>query len=103
MTRSQKIHEQMVLNAVGDVWFGDHPVVIGHGINSTAKRLGVHHFFKRVRFLLRSADIVFCNLESVLSEKGLKKHYLPSVEMRGFPECVDALKIRRVQSCERGK
>jgi gamma-polyglutamate biosynthesis protein CapA len=86
------MNKRIILNAVGDVWFGDHPVVIGHGINSTGKKLGVNYFFKKVTPLFRTADIVFCNLETVLSEKGLKKYYLPSVEMRGFPECVNALK-----------
>jgi poly-gamma-glutamate synthesis protein (capsule biosynthesis protein) len=83
--------DKLILNAVGDVWFGDHPICIGHGINSTAKIKGVNHFFQEVKNLFPPQDINFCNLESIISDLGIKKWLLPSRESRGYPECVKAL------------
>lgn len=87
------MENEITLNAVGDVWFGDHPVVIGHGVNSSLRHYGTEYVFEHVKPVLESGDINFCNLESVLSASGCNKWYLPSVEMRGFPQCVQILKF----------
>jgi len=80
----------ITINAVGDVWFGDHPVCIGHGINSKARINGPEYFFQQIKNEL-SADINFCNLETVLSDYDLNLKKLSSCEMRGYPQCVNAL------------
>ena len=83
---------EVVLNAVGDVWFGDHPVTIGHGVRSIIEKRGSDYIFEMIGPVLKEGDINFCNLESVLSDKGLKRWLLNSLEMRGFPDCIEALK-----------
>ena len=91
MRESSIVNNSVTLNAVGDVWFGDHPVCIGHGVNSIARRRGPDFLFDGIRKLFAEGDFNFCNLESVLSETGIRRWWLPSVEMRGFPACVDGL------------
>lgn len=85
---------RITLNAVGDIWFGDHPVRIGHGVGSlySRKLKNESAVFDDVRAVLAGADITFCNLESVLSSAGRRGWWLPSVEMRGSPDAVLALK-----------
>jgi len=83
---------KVIINAVGDVWFGDHAVTVGHGVRSTLKKKGMEYLFRDIAHLFVDSDINFCNLECVLSDIGLRKWYLPSYEMRGFPECIEALK-----------
>ena len=74
------------LSAVGDVWFGDHPVCIGHGVRSQQMQNGPGFVFEHVRDAIRGADISFCNLEGVISDVGLDKSSLESLEMRGAPQ-----------------
>ena len=89
------MNDKVIINAVGDVWFGDHPVCIGHGVRSTAARFGPGFLFEEVAPLLEEGDFNFCNLESVLSDHGLRPWLLPSLEMRGSPECIEALRAAR--------
>ena len=79
------------INAVGDVWFGDHPVCIGHGVRSLSKKKGCEYFFSDIKHHFDDGDINFCNLEGVLSDIGLQRNKLSSIEMRGAPESVDSL------------
>lgn len=90
------MENSIIMNAVGDVWFGDHPVCIGHGVNSTVRRKGPESLFLEIRNSFLDGDINFCNLESVLSVNNLKSWYLPSAEMRGFPECIQGLKVAKI-------
>lgn len=85
---------RITLNAVGDIWFGDHPVRIGHGVGSlySYKLKNESALFDEVRGALAGADINFCNLESVLSSAGRRGWWLPSIEMRGSPNAGSALK-----------
>jgi len=79
------------LIAVGDICLGDHPVVVGWGVRSLAETRGFDFLFDGVRNILKEGDITFGNLECVLSDKGLREGYLPSIEMRGSPQAVKAL------------
>lgn len=79
------------INAVGDVWFGDHPVCIGHGVRSLAKTKGNEHFFSDIKHHFTDGGINFCNLEGVLSDAGLQRNKLSSIEMRGAPQSVHSL------------
>ena len=83
--------KSILVNAVGDVWFGDHPVCIGHGIRSTKSNSPPHYIFNKVKMLLADADINFCNLESVVSDAGLISGSLESIEMRASPGAVHDL------------
>lgn len=90
------MNDSIAINAVGDIWFGDHPVCLGHGVYSKARMNGPEYLLSHVGHCFEDGDINFCNLESVLSENKLKSWYLPSIEMRGFPQCIDALKAAKI-------
>lgn len=82
---------KITINAVGDVWFGDHPLCLGYGVNSLAKGKPDDYFFKYVKDHL-NGDINFCNLESILSDVSYNPSKLDSVEMRGTKSSVRFLK-----------
>lgn len=82
---------KIVINAVGDVWFGDHPLCLGYGVNSISKHKSDDYFFKYVKDILLG-DINFCNLETVLSDVNYIPDKLDSVVMRGQNEHIKFLK-----------
>lgn len=71
------------LIAVGDISLGDHPLCPGFGIRSALSH-GLNPFVK-IKNIFTDADIVFGNLETVLSDHGLNRNSLSSWEMRGSP------------------
>jgi len=73
------------LVAVGDIMLGDHPVTFGHGVKSMIEESGGESPFAKVSELLRGGDIVFGNVEAVLSDQGLVRGNLVSEEFRGSP------------------
>ena len=81
----------VTLSAVGDLMLGDHPVVIGHGTGTSIQKYGLDFPFAKVRDYLFSRDIVFANLEFVLSGTNLIPDNLESMEMRSFPGAVACL------------
>jgi poly-gamma-glutamate synthesis protein (capsule biosynthesis protein) len=76
----------MRLKAVGDLMLGDHPVCIGHGVDSTIQKRGFKYLYENLGDSLKDADFVFGNLESTLSSSGLESSSLSSTELRGRPE-----------------
>jgi poly-gamma-glutamate synthesis protein (capsule biosynthesis protein) len=74
------------LLAMGDIMMGDHPICIGHGVRSTIAQRSHKYLFESVRDLLQQGDIVFANLEAVLSHANLEKGRLESIQLRGEPE-----------------
>lgn len=74
------------LVAVGDIMLGDHPVRFGHGVRSMIEKSGGKSPFANVTDLFRGNDIVFGNVEAVLSDQGLVPGNLVSEEFRGAPE-----------------
>ena len=74
------------LVAVGDIMLGDHPVTFGHGVKSMIEKSGGESPFDKVSDLLRGGDIVFGNVEAVLSDQGLVQGNLVSEEFRGSPQ-----------------
>lgn len=76
--------ETVSLVAVGDIMLGDQPACIGHGVRSKAEAKGIPFLFERVRDLMRS-DVLFGNLETVLSDRGCDEKIIRSVEFRGRP------------------
>ncbi len=73
----------VLLHAVGDIAFGDHPLCAGFGVHSQARRQSPGFMFDHVREVLARADLRFGNLECTLSEHGLVPNAYHSVQMRG--------------------
>jgi poly-gamma-glutamate synthesis protein (capsule biosynthesis protein) len=78
-------------SAVGDIMFGDHPLCVGFGTYSNFKGKSPDYPFNHIRSELSKADILFGNLESILSNKGLKVNNYKSIQMRGSPEQINGL------------
>lgn len=78
------------LIAVGDISLGDYPFCPGLGIRSALFK-GLNPF-KNVLPVLAEGDIVFGNLETVLSDYNLNPEDLSSWEMRGTSRDVFVLK-----------
>ncbi|MCF7955130.1 MAG: CapA family protein [Phycisphaerae bacterium] len=65
--------DKIIINAVGDIIAGDHPLYLGIGVRTLAEK-GVC-FFEHVEGLLKDSNITFGNLESVLFDDFKKKRY----------------------------
>jgi len=79
------------LKAVGDIMLGDHPVCMGHGVRSSAEKFGLNYIFQNIREQLSNCDLLFGNLESVLSDIGMVPGKLESMEIRGKREFASIL------------
>ncbi|MGH9348995.1 MAG: CapA family protein [Vicinamibacterales bacterium] len=73
----------IVLQAVGDIALGDHPLCAGFGTHSRCRTEPPGFPFRHVRALFERADLLFGNLECTLSEHGLRARDYRSVQMRG--------------------
>lgn len=82
----------VTLMAVGDIMLGDHPICIGHGVGTKIKKRGANYPFQQVASTLEKGDIVFGNLEAVLSSRGINRKCLSSLQMRAVPQAVGGLK-----------
>lgn len=79
-------NDEISLIAVGDIMLGDHPVRLGNGVRSTIETVGAGFVsLETKKYLKGSADIVFGNLEVVLSDIGLIKGNIEKEEFRGAP------------------
>jgi len=70
---------------------GDSPGCVGFGVGSVVKKYGFRFPFSKTSSILQSCDILFGNLEAVLSDYK-KNWWLPTRYMRGDPGAVNALK-----------
>lgn len=77
------------ITAVGDIMLGDHPLCIGHGVRTTISKMDKEHIFQNVASVLKKGDIVFGNLECVLSDIGLRD---ASVKVRKFRASSESIK-----------
>ncbi|MGP4843273.1 CapA family protein [Marinobacter sp. 1Y8] len=79
------------ISAVGDISLGDHPVCVGHGMRKmfSEKKSSLLHEAKKY---IQPSDLALGNLETVASNIGLSKFWLPSYEMRGNPSSLSYLK-----------
>jgi len=82
---------QVTLIAVGDIMLGNHPLCIGRGVGAKIKKRGPTFPFLKVASTLKEGDVVFGNLEAVLSDSGMDRKRLSSVSMRATPEAVEGL------------
>jgi len=87
-----KNEKEVTIVAVGDIMMGDHPSRIGHGVRSTIKNKGCYYLFEEVRPFLKDNDIVFGNIEAILSDFDLNPHSLNSMQLRGSPSSINGLK-----------
>ena len=71
------------LVAVGDVTLGDHPVCFGHGVSSTIDRNGFDFLIRKIKHELSDADILFGNLETVLTTEVGDGKRMDAAEFRG--------------------
>ncbi len=70
---------------VGDVMCGDSFYALGHGVASAMQKHGDAFLGPEIVELLRQQDLVFFNMESVLSDIGRQEHSLRRLHMRGRP------------------
>jgi poly-gamma-glutamate synthesis protein (capsule biosynthesis protein) len=83
----------VTLAAVGDLQLGDSAICVGYGLRSrypTASALGA--LFSGAAQALRGSDVVFGNLECVLTAEGAGTSRLARDQMRGAPEYATALR-----------
>ena len=83
--------ERILLGAVGDICLGDSLISLGFGTRSTIAARGHDFIFSETRKKLRSHDIVFGNLESVLSDWGADPEAPRSRYLRGAPSGIDTI------------
>lgn len=83
--------QQLKLFAVGDISFGDHYFSLGHGPRGTMEKEGYTSVFSEVENHLRLADIMFGNLECVISNEGSQEDSFSSIAFRGLPEAAYSL------------
>lgn len=84
--------ETVTINAVGDICPGDHYFSMGHGVSAFANVHGVESLFAGVSAKLRNADIVFGNLEGVLSQQSSQKSAVQRAAFRGDPKQAPGLR-----------
>ena len=90
MSEKEDKKYSLILLAVGDIILGDHPHFFGIGVRSIIEKKKIFIFEKIVN-ILSQEDIVFGNLEVVLSDYGKKNSY-DSLMLRGNPYFVNQLK-----------
>ena len=81
--------QRTTITAVGDVFLGDSPHLMGHGAGTCLDRSGWQKTAENIKGMLGEADIHFVNLETVISHAGRNVLSLSSVEMRGRPYGAD--------------
>jgi gamma-polyglutamate biosynthesis protein CapA len=85
--------DTVTIVAVGDIFLGDHPVTLNHGVNSMIKKRGCDYLFKKVSRYLRSGDIVCGNLEGIVSPKKPGEIGIEYEIFWGQPECAPSLQL----------
>lgn len=84
--------DSVTLMAVGDIMLGDNPACDGFGVGSMIERHGPLFPFQRCLEVLQSADILFGNLETVISDFERRKSKFEQTVFRGRPNSVEGLK-----------
>lgn len=80
------------LIAVGDIFLGEHPVTLGHGVTTITRKNGCDFLFQAVREYLQDGDIVCGNLEGIISPKLENETGINSEIFWGEPGCAESLK-----------
>lgn len=78
--------------AVGDVFLGEHPVTLGHGVATIARKNGCEFLFEKVKHYLQDAHVVCANLEGIISPKLEGESGITSAAFWGDPTCAPVLR-----------
>ena len=81
----------LTFGAVGDIAFGDHPLCVGFGADSTFAKHKPTFPFQHVKAAFSDCDLLFGNLECTLSHASRLSSDHDSVQMRGRPDYVVGL------------
>jgi len=84
--------ETVKIAAVGDIFLGEHPYTLGHGVASKVREKGCPFLFSKARDLLSGADILCANLEGIISPRNENEAGIRSAIFWGDPSCAEALK-----------
>lgn len=76
---------QLKIACIGDIMCGESFYALGQGVASSLGKYGKHFLRPEIVNYFSSHDLVLCNVECVLSNKGRKDSILRSVQMRGRP------------------
>ena len=79
--------------AVGDIFLGEHPYTLGHGVASIVKKKGCSFLFSKIKEHLIGGDIVCGNLEGIISPREEKEIGIKSAIFWGDPQCAEALNL----------
>ena len=79
------------LVAVGDIFLGEHPPTLGHGVTTITRRYGCQFLLEQVLPYLSGADIVCGNLEGIISPKKEDETGIQTEVFWGDPACAEAL------------
>lgn|GEM_PF-1621015 len=83
--------DTITIRAVGDLSLGDSPKMLGRGVRNATRLLGGEYLFADVREKL-AADLVFGNLEGVLSDAGYMDRSFHTAQLRGLPMMAEVLR-----------
>lgn len=83
--------ETVTLLAVGDIMLGDVADSFGFGVASKIEKFGPLFPFARCLKVLQTGDILFGNLETVLSRFDNQHDHFDRVQLRGQPEAAQGL------------
>jgi poly-gamma-glutamate synthesis protein (capsule biosynthesis protein) len=84
--------EEIVIGAVGDISFGDGYLCCGFGVRSRMEQCGPEYIFDEIKSDLLDNDLLFGNLEGVLSSSNFKRYSLKSFQMRGKENSIVSLR-----------
>lgn len=77
--------------AVGDIFLGEHPYTLNHGVATIVKKNGCGFLFSKIKEHLSGGDIICGNLEGIISPKKKEETGIKSAIFWGEPECAEAL------------
>lgn len=83
----------ITLTAVGDIMMGDSALCPGYGVGALIKKSGAIPLFEKAAPILKKGDIIFGNLEAVLSNKGMNYQKPYSFLMKAPPEAIKGLQF----------
>lgn len=88
---TQKTKDSVTLLAVGDIMLGDSPYSFGFGVASAIQKHGPLYPFVHVSDTLKRGELVFGNLELVVSGFDWEKDSLRQMQHRGQPDSVKGI------------
>ena len=86
------MNKKVKMSFVGDISLGDSFICQGYGVRSQIHKKGGDFIFNKVRHLFEGRDVIFGNLEAILSSTNEDKLSLQSSSLRGDIEGAYALK-----------